>query len=99
MRRAGLNARTLTPPIDPDELASDSPGERGRPAEGPAAGSAKTFDLTDLYSLEGWLGDAYTDLIPDRADTVIVPGRGPMRWPRRTSPRGLGWRPRASRCR
>jgi hypothetical protein len=75
VRRAGLNSRTLTPPIDPDELAADSPGERGRPAEGPAAGSAKTFDLTDLYSLDGWLGDAYTDLIPDRADTVIVPGR------------------------
>lgn len=74
VRRAGLNARTLTPPIDPDELAPDSPGERGRPAEGPAAGSAKTFDLTDLYSLDGWLGDAYTDLIPDRTDTVIVPG-------------------------
>ena len=75
VRRAGLNARTLTPPIDPDELAPDSPGERGRPADGPAAGSGKTFDLTDLYSLEGWFGDSYTDLIPDRADTVIVPGR------------------------
>ena len=38
VRRAGLNSRTLTPPIDPDELAPDSPGERGRPADGPAAG-------------------------------------------------------------
>ncbi|MFM8536204.1 MAG: hypothetical protein ACKOEC_21940, partial [Acidimicrobiia bacterium] len=28
--RAGLNARTLTPPIDPNELATDSPGDRGR---------------------------------------------------------------------
>ena len=30
VQRAGLNQRTLTPPIDPDELAPDSPGERGR---------------------------------------------------------------------
>lgn len=77
VRRAGMNTRTLTPPIDPDELAPDSPGERGRPADGPGAGASKTFDLTDLYSLDGWLGDGYTDLIPDRADTVIVPGRAP----------------------
>ena len=33
VRRAGLNSRTLTPPIDPDELAPDSPGDRGRAAQ------------------------------------------------------------------
>ena len=34
--RTGLNQRTLTPPIDPDELAPDSPGDRGRPADAAA---------------------------------------------------------------
>jgi hypothetical protein len=43
VRRSGLNSRTLTPPIDPAELAPDSPGERGRPAEA-AAATAVTFD-------------------------------------------------------
>jgi hypothetical protein len=74
--RAGLNARTLTPPIDPNELATDSPGDRGRPAE-EAAGArpGKTFDLSNPYSINGWYGDAYTDLIPDRTDTSIVVGK------------------------
>src|SRR5437899_11469747 len=73
--RTGLNQRTLTPPIDPDELAADSPGERGRPAEAAAGGApARTFDLTNALSIDGWYGDAYTDLIPDRLDTTIVLG-------------------------
>src|SRR5262249_14280308 len=74
--RTGLNQRTLTPPIDPDELAPDSPGERGAPSATPAAGSppARNFDLTNAVSIEGWYGDAYTDLIPDPPDTPIVPG-------------------------
>ncbi|HKB12080.1 MAG TPA: M14 family zinc carboxypeptidase [Vicinamibacterales bacterium] len=74
--RTGLNQRTLTPPIDPDELAPDSPGERGAPSATPAAGSppARNFDLTNAVSIEGWYGDAYTDLIPDRTDTTIVLG-------------------------
>ena len=47
--RTGLNQRTLTPPIDPDELAPDSPGERGAPAAGaaPAAAPGRSFDLTN----------------------------------------------------
>lgn len=74
--RAGLNARTLTPPIDPNELATDSPGERGRPAEEAAAARpGKTFDLSNPYSISGWYGDAYTDLIPDRTETSIVVGK------------------------
>ncbi|MEO7273415.1 MAG: M14 family zinc carboxypeptidase [Vicinamibacterales bacterium] len=73
VRRAGLNQRTLTPPIDPDELAADSPGERGRAAE-VVRGPAKTFDLTNAFSIEGWYGDSYSDLIPDRTDTSIVLG-------------------------
>ncbi|HXI31091.1 MAG TPA: hypothetical protein VNG89_21790, partial [Vicinamibacterales bacterium] len=74
--RTGLNQRTLTPPIDPDELAPDSPGERGAPAAAAAAapGPARSFDLTNALSIDGWYGDAYADLIPDRTDTAIVLG-------------------------
>jgi hypothetical protein len=74
--RAGLNARSLTPPIDPNELATDSPGERGRPAE-EAAGArpGKSFDLSNPYSIAGWYGDAYSDLIPDRTETSIIIGK------------------------
>jgi hypothetical protein len=72
VRRAGLNARALTPPIDPDELAPEPPAG-GRGAEPPSA-PAKNFDLTSTYSLDGWFGDAYPDLIPDRTETAIVIG-------------------------
>src|SRR5262249_43583353 len=74
VERAGLNPRSLTPPIDPDELASDSPGDRG--AAGPATPlpPAKNFDLSNPYSIDGWFGDAYADLIPDRTDTGIIIG-------------------------
>ena len=78
--RTGLNQRTLTPPIDPDELAPDSPGDRGRPAEGAAGAGggasapARVFDLTNAFSIDGWYGDLYADLIPDRTDTTIVLG-------------------------
>jgi hypothetical protein len=74
VRRSGLNGRTLTPPIDPDELAPDSPGDRGRPADAAERGPAKTFDLTDVYSIDGWLGDSFVDLIPDRTETAILVG-------------------------
>jgi Zinc carboxypeptidase/S-layer like family, C-terminal region len=73
VRRAGLNARTLTPPIDPDELAPDSPGERGAATTAPRP-PAKTFDLSNALSIEGWFGDSYADLIPDRTDTSIIVG-------------------------
>jgi hypothetical protein len=73
--RSGLNPRTLTPPIDPDELAPDSPGNRGA-AAAPASPAAaqKSFDLSTAYSIEGWFGDAYADLIPDRTDTTVLIG-------------------------
>lgn len=74
VRRSGLNGRTLTPPIDPDELAPDSPGDRGRPAEEAERGPSKSFDLSNAYSITGWLGDAYVDLIPDRTETAILVG-------------------------
>ena len=75
--RSGLNARTLTPPIDPNELATDSPGDRGRPAdEAAGARPGKSFDLSNPYSIQGWYGDAYIDLIPDRTDTGLIVGNG-----------------------
>ena len=74
VRRSGLNSRTLTPPIDPSELAPDSPGERGRPADSPQARPGKSFDLSNAYSIEGWYGDNYSDLIPDRTEATIVVG-------------------------
>jgi zinc carboxypeptidase/S-layer family protein len=73
VRRAGLNQRTLTPPIDPDELAPDSPGDRGRAAE-TARAPAKPFDLSNAFSIEGWYGDSYADLIPDRTETSVIVG-------------------------
>jgi zinc carboxypeptidase len=72
--RTGLNQRTLTPPIDPDELATDSPGDRGRPTDAAPAGPSRNFDLTNALSIDGWFGDAYADLIPDRLDTTLVLG-------------------------
>jgi len=71
--RMGLNQRTLTPPIDPEELADDSPGARGAAAEVRSA-PAKPFDLADAYSIDGWFGDVYRDLVPDRTETTIVLG-------------------------
>jgi hypothetical protein len=34
----------------------------------------KTFDLSNAYSIEGWFGDSYVDLLPDRLETAIVVG-------------------------
>src|SRR5262249_5791104 len=74
--RTGLNQRTLTPPIDPDELAPDSPGERGAPAATPgvAAGPVRNFDLTNAFSIDGWSGDANPDLIPVQPDPTLILG-------------------------
>jgi len=69
VHRSGLNSRTLTPPIDSDELAPDTPP--GQPA--PSA-PAKAFDLTAPYSIEGWFADSYPDLIPDRTETSLIIG-------------------------
>jgi zinc carboxypeptidase len=75
VHRSGMSPRLLTPPIDPSELAPDSPGQRGR-ASGPASVSSKNFDLAKGYSIDGWFGDSFADLIPDRTETVIVLGEG-----------------------
>ncbi len=71
VRRSGMNARTLTPPVDPDEFAPE-PNASG--VVEPRLAPAKPFDLTNTYSIEGWYGDAYQDLIPDRTDTSIIVG-------------------------
>src|SRR5262249_49329074 len=75
VQRSGLNSRSLTPPIDPDELAPDSPGDRGGAGAAAPLPPAKNFDLSNPYSIDGWFGDAYADLIPDRFDTGIIIGR------------------------
>jgi hypothetical protein len=75
VERSGLNPRSLTPPIDPDELAPDSPGDRGAAGAATPPPPAKNFDLTNPYSIDGWFGDAYADLIPDRTDTGIIMSR------------------------
>ena len=36
----------------------------------------KTFDLSTAYSIDGWFGDTFVDLIPDRLETAIVIGDG-----------------------
>jgi len=75
VHRSGISSRLLTPPIEPGELAADSPGQRGR-ASAPASVAAKSFDLASAYSIDGWFGDSFADLIPDRTDTVILLGEG-----------------------
>ena len=115
VRRPGLNARTLTPPVDgaggrggrgggaagaaqgPPPSADASAGDTqaaggaGGQAAGPAEGATgdtgggffgaapapippKTFDLATAYSIDGWFGDTFVDLIPDRLETAIVIG-------------------------
>jgi hypothetical protein len=69
--RSGMNARTLTPPVDPDEFAPE-PNAAG--VIEPRLAPVKSFDLTNTYSIEGWFGDAYQDLIPDRTDTSLIVG-------------------------
>jgi murein tripeptide amidase MpaA len=53
----------------------------GRAGEGTGPGGVvpvpippKTFDLAHAYSIDGWFGDLYVDLIPDRLETAIVLG-------------------------
>jgi hypothetical protein len=71
VRRSGMNGRTLTPPVDPDEFAPE-PNAAG--VVEPRLAPAKPYDLGTAYTIEGWYGDAYQDLIPDRTETTIVLG-------------------------
>jgi hypothetical protein len=74
----------------PVEGAGAGPGGGTQPPAGAAATEAggggapfgpqvapippKTFDLANAYSIDGWYGDSYVDLIPDRLETAIVVG-------------------------
>ena len=98
----GLNARTLTPPIDPNELATDSPGDRGRPADGaPRARrpAGRSICRIRTRSAAGSATATPTSfpIAPRRALVVGDAARRALR--PRTSPRGWASRPRASRCR
>jgi hypothetical protein len=99
VRRTGLNARTVNPPIDPNELATDSPGGRGRAADPQAPPSASTFDLRSVFSTAGWFGDLYADLIPDQVDASVIVGDAASRSGPPTSPRASDWNRPVSRCR
>jgi len=39
----------------------------------PGAGAKENLDLSNIYSVDGLLGDGDTNLIPDRIDTLLVP--------------------------
>ena len=46
----------------------------------PGAGAKRNLDLSSIYANDGFLGDANSDLIPDRTDILLVPsGDGVMR--------------------
>ena len=67
---AGAESATPATPAAPDALA----GEGGGRGTGAPPIQAKTFDLANAYSIGGWFGDTYQDLIPDRLETVVVVG-------------------------
>lgn len=47
------------------------------PAASGTRGEARSFDLTEVYTINGWFGDRYRDLLPDSLETrVIIGGQG-----------------------
>ena len=49
-------------------------GPEPKPLGGrPGAGAKRNLDLSSVYSNDGLLGDANSDLIPDRTDLLLVP--------------------------
>jgi hypothetical protein len=60
------------PPAAP--AASEAGGGGGPFGAQVAPIPAKTFDLANAYSIEGWYGDSFVDLLPDRLETAIVVG-------------------------
>jgi hypothetical protein len=63
------------PPAAPVEGATGDTGG-GFFGNAPPPIPAKTFDLSTAYSIDGWFGDTFVDLIPDRLETAIVVGDG-----------------------
>ena len=99
---AGGARRGAPPPADRPRRFSCHRGARGdgaRPRRRPAADSTKTYDLANAYSIDGWFGDTFQDLIPDRLETAVSSATPASRWARRTLRRGSASSPRASRCR
>lgn len=72
IKRSGLNTRTLTPPDDPLPPPATPAAATGTP---PA--DAATFDLANIFTIDGLLGDSYPDLIADRVDSTIFLGSSP----------------------
>lgn len=48
-----------------------SPAAPGMPAD------ARNFDLAEAYTINGWFGDRYRDLLPDSMETRIIVGGSP----------------------
>ncbi|MEO5897070.1 MAG: M14 family metallopeptidase [Vicinamibacterales bacterium] len=58
-------------------LAGESPVPRPRPLGRRAGGAVKEgLDLSNLYTIDGLLGDSDENLIPDRVEALLVPGAG-----------------------
>lgn len=72
VKRSGLNTRTLTPPDDPLPPPATSAAANGAPPADTA-----TFDLANIFTIDGLLGDSYPDLIADRVDSTIFLGASP----------------------
>lgn len=80
-------AETETPPAPPrgpacvgcpafmiDGMIPGGGGGFYSPAAPREPARRKPFDLSEVYSLNGWFGDRYRDLIPDSTETVILVG-------------------------
>ena len=74
-QKAGVEGAGAGPGGGTQPPASPAATEGG-PAFGPQVAPipAKTFDLANAYSIDGWYGDSYVDLLPDRLETAIVVG-------------------------
>ncbi len=88
VRRSGLNPRALTPPDDEAGRgragaaggrggrggAAAEAGDAGEGGGGRGAARPATFDLSRAFTIDGWFGDSYPDLMADRVDAVILTG-------------------------
>lgn len=57
-------------------LPGDTTAPRPRPLARRAGGVKEGLDLSNLYTIEGLLGDSDENLIPDRVEALLVPGGG-----------------------